>query len=80
MCEPHSGHQEVCAIGRGFALTSTGSKTLWIPSKLIKVRFDQEDLKTLDFGHERKRSKKPTRQVTQLLMPSVGAGTGLAEM
>ena len=28
--------------GRGFALVSTGEEKLWIPSKLIKVRFEEE--------------------------------------
>ena len=32
------------ALGRGFTLVSTGEEKLWIPSKLIKVRFEEEKL------------------------------------
>ena len=33
---------DVLRWGRGFALVSTGEEKLWIPSKLIKVRFEEE--------------------------------------
>ena len=33
---------DVLHWGRGFALVSTGEGKLWIPSKLIKVRFEEE--------------------------------------
>ena len=29
--------------GRGFALVSTGEEKLWVPPKLIKVRFEEEE-------------------------------------
>ena len=30
----------VLCWGRGYAFVSTGNKKLWIPSKLIEIRFD----------------------------------------
>ncbi|CAO2640481.1 Gag-Pro-Pol polyprotein [Lemmus lemmus] len=33
---------DVLRWGRGFALISTGEEKLWIPSKLIKIRFEEE--------------------------------------
>ena len=33
---------DVLRWGRGFALVSTGEEKLWIPSKLIKVRFEEK--------------------------------------
>ena len=33
---------DVLHWGRGFALVSTGEEKLWIPSKLIKVRFEEK--------------------------------------
>ena len=33
---------DVLHWGRGFALVSTGEEKLWMPSKLIKVRFEEK--------------------------------------
>ena len=42
MSEWKPGH--VLCWGRGFAFVTTGERKLWIPSKLLKIRFEQETL------------------------------------
>ena len=53
--------ENVLHWGRGYAFVSTGNEKLWIPSKLIKIEFDQGRVNE-DLGYRQERKSQERLQ------------------